>query len=501
MEEDNRTILEVDRLSKNFPGVRALQGVSISLRPGEIVGLVGENGAGKSTLVKALAGIYRPDGGRILLDGMEIQLNNPWEAERQGLAFIHQQLNLIPFFDIVDNAFLGKWLQGRGGTTDKLTMKKRLLEICQEFGFSLKLSTLAKELTTSQQWMVQIIRAFLEKPKVLVMDEPTAALPDQEVQSLFGAVKKIAAQGVAILYVSHRLNEIFTLCDRVVVLKNGEKVWEGSTDELSQPELIAKMVGAERASSSFLVTEVGKNKILEVQAVSDGNKLKGVTFEVCQKEIFGIYGLQGSGRTELMEILFGLRPKKRGKIKLRGEIFNPTSPKEAILKGVALVPEDRTREGLVTKHTVIDNMALPHLSRYAGLLGYFKEKALRPVASKVLNKLRVSYQGLKEPVKFLSGGNQQKVVLAKWLIADFPLLLLDEPTVGVDVGARRELYELVHELALTGCAVVVVSSDLEEIVEINPHRVMVMREGEVAGILSHEQIDRKNILNLCYRSE
>ncbi len=501
MREDKKTILEVNKISKNFPGVRALREVSISLRAGEIVGLVGENGAGKSTLVKVLAGIYRPDGGKILIDGVEVQLNNPWEAEKQGLAFVHQQLNLVPSFDIVDNAFLGKWVRGRGGIANRLAMKKQLQEICQQFGFTLEFSTLAKELTTSEQWMVQIVRAFLEQPKILVMDEPTAALSDQEVKSLFETVKKIAAQGVAIIYVSHKLNEIFTLCDKIVVLRNGEKVWEGSNGEISQSELIAKMVGEGRVKSSFVTAEVGKDKILEVQSLSDGSKIKEVTFEVYEREVFGIYGLQGSGRTELVEMLFGLRSKEKGEVRLKEKTFSPTSPEKAIAEGVALVPEDRTREGLVTKHPVIDNIALPHLSRYAGLLGYFKEGELRSIARGVLDKLRVSYRGLREPVQFLSGGNQQKVVLAKWLIGDFSLLLLDEPTSGVDVGARRELYELMHKLASEGWAVVVISSDLEEMMEINPHRVMVMREGRVVGILSPEEISRENILSLCYRSE
>ena len=498
MREDKKTILEVNKISKTFPGVQALREVSVGLRAGEIVGLVGENGAGKSTLVKVLAGIYHPDGGEILVDGVEVQLNNPWEAEKQGLAFVHQQLNLVPSFDIVDNAFLGKWIRGRGGIVNKLAMKKQLQEICQQFGFNLELSTLAKELTTSEQWMVQIVRAFLEKPKILVMDEPTAALSDQEVKSLFETVKKIAAQGVAIIYVSHRLNEIFTLCDRIVVLRNGEKVWEGSTDEISQPELIAKMVGEGRVKSFFVTAEAGKDKILEVQSLSDGSKIKELTFEVYEREVFGIYGLQGSGRTELVEMLFGLRTKEKGEVRLKGKTFSPTSPEEAIAEGVALVPEDRAREGLVTKHSVIDNIALPHLSRYAGLLGYFKGGELRSVASGVLDKLRVNYRGLRELVQFLSGGNQQKVVLAKWLIGDFSLLLLDEPTVGVDVGARRELYELMHKLASEGWAVVVISSDLEEMIEINPHRVMVMKEGRMTGILSPEKISRENILNLCY---
>ena len=258
------------------------------------------------------------------------------------------------------------------------------------------------------------------------------------------------------------------------------------------------MVGEGRVKSFFVTAEAGKDKILEVQSLSDGSKIKELTFEVYEGEVFGIYGLQGSGRTELVEMLFGLRTKEKGEIRLKGKTFSPTSPEEAIAEGVALVPEDRAREGLVTKHSVIDNIALPHLSRYAGLLGYFKGGELRSVASGVLDKLRVNYRGLRELVQFLSGGNQQKVVLAKWLIGDFSLLLLDEPTVGVDVGARRELYELMHKLASEGWAVVVISSDLEEMIEINPHRVMVMKEGRMTGILSPEKISRENILNLCY---
>ncbi|MGQ9473134.1 MAG: sugar ABC transporter ATP-binding protein [Candidatus Caldatribacteriaceae bacterium] len=492
-------VLEVHRLSKSFPGVQALREVSLTVGGGEVVGLVGENGAGKSTLVKILAGIYHPDGGEIRINGIPVYFHHPQEAERWGLSFIHQQLNLVPSFDVVDNVFLGKWLSRPGGNLDKKSMRNLVEELCQEFEFSLNLSTPVRNLSTAERWMVQIIRVFLGKPQILVMDEPTVALQERGVKTLFQTVRKIAAQGVGILYVSHRLGEIFSLCQRVVVLRNGEKVFEGELINLTPENLITKMVGEEKDFSSFSPFPPQTEEILVVESLSDGEKLQDVSFSLSRGEVLSIYGLQGAGRTELLETLFGVRKKTGGTIRLQGNPFFVTSPKEAIERGVAFVPEDRGQKGLILKHSILENVALPHLSQYQGFWGYFRQKKLKTLVQKVLERLCTHYRNLEDSVQTLSGGNQQKTVLAKWLLRDFTIFLLDEPTTGVDVGARRELYRFIWELAHEGRGILLTSSDLEEILEINPHRVMVLREGKVAGILSGKEIERAAILRLCYQ--
>jgi len=499
MKENDKVILEMQGISKSFPGVRALDNISLTLREGEIIGLVGENGAGKSTLVKILAGIYRPDQGQIFINSSEVYLSYPWEVRKYGLAFVHQQLNVVTFFDVVDNAYLGRWITKHLGACDKTIMRKRVVEICKSLNLSLDTTMPIKDLSTSKQWMVQIIRAFVENMHILVMDEPTAALSDEEVQLLFKTVQKVSKQGAAIIYVSHKLNEIFKLCDRIIVLRDGKKVYEGHRKEISHTELITKIVGEERKESSFPVSEIGKNTILEVENLSIPNKLKGVTFNLREGEILGVYGLQGSGRTEIAEVIFGIRTEYEGRMTLESKAFKPRSPADAVSVGVALVPEDRMNQGLILKHSISNNLALPNLLQYVAKFGYFKERKFQSNAIKIMKKLKVNYRKIRDSVELLSGGNQQKVVLSKWLMKNFVLLIFDEPTVGVDVGARRHLYYLIHSLATKGHGIIVISSDIEEMVEINPNRVMVIREGTIAGFLQSEQIDRERILNLCYR--
>jgi len=498
MKRNDKIILEMRSISKSFPGVKALDNVSFMLKKGEIIGLVGENGAGKSTLVKILAGIYRPNRGQIFINSSEVYLNFPWEVRKYGLAFVHQQLNIVPFFNVVDNAYLGRWVTKRLGVYDKTAMKKHVLEICKSFNLSLDTTIPIKDLSTSKQWIVQIIRAFVERPYILVMDESTAALSAEEAQFLFKTVKKINNQGTAIIYVSHRLNELFTLCDRIIVLRNGRKVYDGLKEETSPTQIVTKMVGKERKESNFSISKIYNNIILNVENLSTPNKLKGVTFNVREGEILGVYGLQGSGRTEIAEILFGIKTEYEGTLTLNGKPFKPNNPSTAVSTGVALVPEDRMKQGLILKHSILDNLALPNLSQYVVEFGYFKEQKFQFDAIKMMKKLKVKYRKIKDSVELLSGGNQQKIVLSKWLMKNFILLIFDEPTAGVDVGARRQLYNLIHNLATKGHGIIVISSDIEEMVEINPNRVMVIREGIVAGFLQNEQIDQEKILNLCY---
>ncbi|MCS7243074.1 MAG: sugar ABC transporter ATP-binding protein [Candidatus Caldatribacterium sp.] len=486
-------ILEVRNISKSFPGVQALRNVSFSLKRGEIVGLVGENGAGKSTLIKILAGIYRPDCGDILLEGVPLRLHHPEEAKARGLAFVHQQLHLVPSFDAVDNVFLGQWSRSRK------SMERRVVELCNDFGFCLKTTVPVRNLSTSEQWMVQILRAFLEKPRVLILDEPTAAFSQEEAATVLQVVRQIASQGVAVLYVSHRLSEVFALCSRLIVLRNGEKIWEGPTSAITPGDLIAKMAGEDRKERPQSVPpEPLGDTLLTVRELSDGKKLQKVSFSLSRGEVLCVYGLQGSGKTELLETIFGVRRKTQGEIFLRGKRFSPTSPKEALREGVALVPDRRGKKGLVLQHALFENIALPHLETYRGFWGYFQRKTFVPQAKEALSFFRTQYRDLSQPVCFLSGGNQQKVVLAKWFLKQFDLLLLDEPTTGVDVRSRRELYSFIWKLAQEGKGIVFTSGDLEEISEVAPHRVMVLREGAVQGIIPCAEATQRALLALCY---
>ncbi|MEN3184275.1 MAG: sugar ABC transporter ATP-binding protein [Atribacterota bacterium] len=487
-------ILEVRNLSKSFPGVQALRNVSFSLERGEIVGLVGENGAGKSTLIKILAGIYRPDGGDVLLEGVPLRLHHPEEARLHGLAFVHQELHLVPSFDAVDNVFLGQWSRSRRD------MERKVAELCRDFGFHFPRNIPVRYLSTSEQWMVQILRAFLEKPRILVLDEPTAAFSQEETETVLRIVRRIAAQDVTVLYVSHRLSEVFELCTRIIVLRNGEKVWEGPTSAVTRDTLIAKMAGEDREDDTTRMnpSEPQGEELFSTHGLSDGNKLKGVSFSLSRGEVLCIYGLQGSGRTELLETIFGVRKRVQGEMLLRGKRFSPKSPGEALQEGVALVPDHRGRKGLVLQHSLLDNIALPHLETYRSLLGYFPRKTFAPRAKEALAFFRTQYRDPREPVRFLSGGNQQKVVLAKWLLRHFDLLLLDEPTTGVDVRSRRELYGFLWDLAREGKGIVFTSGNLEEVLEVMPHRVIVLREGKVQGIVPCAEVTQKAILRLCY---
>ncbi len=500
MQKASSKLLEIEGISKTFPGIKALDSVSFSLDRGESIGLVGENGAGKSTLIKILAGIYSHDEGSITIDGEKIAMKNPWEADDAGLNFIHQHLNMVPFFDAVDNAFLGQWKK-KGFNVDKREMMKRIDEICDEFNFDIDLKKPVQSMTTAEKWMIQIIRAFIKRPKILVMDEPTAALSDREVTSLFKVVEKIKSQGVSIIYVSHRMNEIFSLTDKVIVLRNGKKVFESETKAIDLDTLVKNMVGREREHKPMRKNIPGEVKALEIHNLNFKNKFRNLNFSINQGEILGVYGLQGAGRTEMAETIFGLNRGYSGSIKLYGEEIHPKNTQEAIEKGIALVPEDRMKEGLVLSHSILDNLALPNLADFTGRFGFFRQKQFKNDADHFIKKLNVSCRGYEDAVETLSGGNQQKIVLTKWLMKDIKLFIFDEPTVGVDVGARGQVYELIHDIASQGVAVMVISSDIDEIIEMGPNRVMVMKEGEISGMLSGEDMEQQKILKLCYRSE
>jgi len=471
-------LLRVLDLSKSFFGVRVLDGVEFALEAGEVLGLVGENGAGKSTVMKIVGGVYLPDSGSIELDGATLRLGRPLDAEKVGIATVYQEFNLLADGTVAENIFLGRE-PSRFGVVDRRAMERGAEQVLAEIGVvGISPRDRVSELSVAQQQMVEIAKAVSINARVIQMDEPTSALADHEVELLFSVIQRLKARGVGIIYVSHRLREVFSLCDRVVILKDGALVATRATADLTEDEVVRLMVGRpiatyfpDRASESEERTSV-------LTLAHVGNDwVDDITLEVRAGEILGIAGLQGSGRTELLAGVFGSIPFTRGTVTSPGGEVRASSPLDAIGRGIAMIPEDRKREGLQMEQSIRDNALAVIRAAFPKRMGAAGEGALA-----MLGRLEVVARSDTQDVKFLSGGNQQKVVLAKWLIAEPKVLLLDEPTRGIDVGAKVAIYRLMRDLADAGFAVVMVSSELPEVIGM-ADRIAVMRDGTLAAIL------------------
>lgn len=493
-------LLQINNLTKTFPGVKALDEVDFSLAKGEIRALVGENGAGKSTLIKILAGIYEKDSGKIIFENNELEINNPTQAKDLGLAFIHQDLNLIPYFDAVENIWLGYDYPRKGLKFAKKEMWNKVLELKEKLNFEFEIDKPVAELSTANQWLVAILKAFIMDAKLLVLDEPTAALTDKEIKELFINLKEIKKMGISIIYISHRLEEIFIIADSVTVLKNGKKVADRQLAEVNKNDLIKLMTGKEELVRfpSRENREKSDKKILELQNLS-GDAFSKINFSLYENEILGFFGLVGAGRTELMEAIFGLRDIKSGELKLKGQKLGNKSPSEMIEKGIVLIPEERRTEGLVLNMGVAENISLPNLELMlkSNVLKNIDNQKVKKESQKLVEELSIKTPSLKQPVKYLSGGNQQKVVIAKWLYRDNSVFIFDEPTVGIDVGARTEVYNLINQLLAKQSGVIVVSSDILELIGICD-RIAVMSNGSLTGILKKEEFSQDKILQLAY---
>lgn len=471
-------ILTATGISKQFFGVEVLHQLDIELRAGEVHGLVGENGAGKSTLMKVIAGVHRRDGGELLLDGAPVDFAHPVEAAAAGVATVFQEFNLLPDRSVAQNIFLGREPRKRG-LVDTHLMRKNAAELFTELGID-GISPDAKVggLTVAEQQLVEIVKALSIRARIISMDEPTAALADHEVGILYGVIRKLQARGVAILYVSHRLKEIFDLCDTITVMKDGSLVSTGPARELDQSSLVQRMVG--RPIDAFFPdpepgTEIGKTR---VRVRGGGNEqLEGIDLSLRAGEIVGIAGLQGAGRTEFVEAIFGSVPFSRGRMELDGRHVCIRSSRQAVRAGIALVTEDRKGTGLALGQSLLDNALLAVRSVFPS-----RTRVVSNSMPDVLKSLEVISQGTKQEVRALSGGNQQKVVLAKWLAVEPGIVLLDEPTRGIDVGAKVAVYRLIRQLAARGVAIALVSSELPELLGISD-RIVVLRDGKVAGEL------------------
>ena len=489
-------LLEVTGVTKRFPGVTALRQVGLSLAQGEVLALIGENGAGKSTLMKILAGVQEPDEGTIQVDGNAVRLDSVVAAQNHGIALIHQELNLSDNLDVGANIFLGREPRKRG-LIDKAKIRQDSVEILKRVGLNVSPDTIVEHLPIGQQQLVEIARALSINARVLIMDEPTSSLSQHETERLFEVVKDLRSRGVSVIYISHRLGEVQELADRVTVFRDGENAGDLTREEISHDRMVQLMVG--RDISQFYARKPHEpgEVALEVKELETpahlGHKL---SFSVRSGEIVGVAGLVGAGRTEMLHVVFGVDPAVSGTIEVGGKPVQLTSPLDAIRSGIALAPEDRKQQGIVLEMAVRQNIGLAGLRQHKRKAGFLNNQQEAVDTEEMIRRLRIKTPSERQIVQYLSGGNQQKVVLGKWLAMKPKVLLLDEPTRGIDIGAKQEIYSLMEELAEQGVAILFVSSEMEEILGMSD-RTLVMHEGSITGELSRDELSEEAVMQLA----
>lgn len=490
---DNNYILTLKNITKEFPGVKALDDVTINIERGTIHGLVGENGAGKSTLIKVLAGIYQPNKGEIILDGKPCRFNSPIEARRAGISVVHQEIKLAEPLSVAENMFLGN-VQLKNGLVDWKGMRRRAREIVEDLGMDIDINAQVSSLTVAKKQIVEIMHAINNNSRILIMDEPSAVLTDRELEVMFRIVKQLRDKGITIIYISHRLDEIFGLCSNVSVLRDGRHIDTIPVASIDRQGLINMMVGREMGQE--YPKEVGNvgGTILEVKNLSRGI-LQDISFEVKSGEVFGISGLVGAGRTELARAILGIDKPESGEVYVRGKKVHYRTFADAIRDGLGLIPEDRKLQGLVQIMSVKRNTTLVNMKRVlrAGVISSSLEEKL---SKEYANKLHVVTPSMETEVQYLSGGNQQKVVIAKWLFQNSEILFLDEPTRGIDVGAKAEIYRLINRMAKEGKTIIMISSEMPELLGMCD-RIMVMHEGHKMGELNAAEATQAKIMALC----
>ena len=487
--------LEFRDVRKSFGAVRALTGVTFSVRAGEAHALVGENGAGKSTLLKVLAGIIRPDSGELAWQGARLTLASPREALERGIGMVYQEMLSFPNLSVTANIFAGRELTGAGGRLRESEMEARTTAILEQLHLRVRPRAIAESLPAAQRQLLQVARALAFDCRILVLDEPTTALTDAEADHLFAVLARLKGQGVTLLYVSHRLPEVFRLCDRITVLRDGGYAGTFETAEVTPDRVVRAMVGRDLPPrAEHPSREAAASPALEVRGLTRAPCFRDVTLSAGRGEIVGLFGLVGSGRSELLETIFGLYRSQRGTIAIEGRQMQLTSPRQAARAGIALVPEERHRQGLFFNLTLRDNLMMPARTIAGDLL--IRHSDERQAAEKLMAEWRIKAAGAEVPPDRLSGGNQQKVVLAKWLATAPRVLMLDEPTKGVDVGAKFEIHEIIRRQAAAGLACLVVSSDLPEVLALC-HRIVVMREGRVQGELAGDAATEESVMHLA----
>jgi ribose transport system ATP-binding protein len=482
-------------IHKAFGANRVLRGVDFELHEGEVHALMGENGAGKSTLMNILTGLHKKDEGQILIDGKETYFQNPKEAEQNGITFIHQELNVWPEMTVLENLFIGKELKTPLGFLKTKEMKALAKKQFEKLAVTIPLDQEAGLCSVGQQQMIEIAKALMTNAKVIIMDEPTAALTEREIQKLFDVINALRKQGVSIVYISHRMEEIFAICDSITVMRDGQTVDKKPIPETSFDDVVRKMVGRELTDRFPARTSPKGDVVFEAKGLERKGAFQDVHFSVRSGEIVGVAGLMGAGRTEIMRAIFGLDPLEKGEIILNGKRVSITKPDQAIKLGLGFITEDRKTEGLVLDFSIRENIALPSLFSFSPK-GFIEQKSEQQFVDLLIKRLTIKTESSETSAGNLSGGNQQKVVIAKWIGIGPKVLILDEPTRGVDVGAKREIYQLMNELTDRGVAIIMVSSELPEVLGMSD-RILVVHEGKITGELTSEEATQEKIMTFA----
>ena len=487
--------IEMRGIDKSFGSNQVLKQAGFTLKSGEVHALMGENGAGKSTLMKILTGVYTKDAGTVLVDGKEVNYKNPQEAEKAGIVFIYQELNVMFDLTVEENLFMGKEIHGKFGICDRKAMQKKAQEALNTLGVNISPKTVMSELSVGQQQMVEICKALMADAKVIIMDGPTAALTQSETVALFKVIESLRKKGVSMVYISHRMEEIFELCDRITVLRDGSYIGVKNIPETNMNEIVKMMIGreiGERYPSRDV--KIGK-EVLKVKGLTRKGTFHDVSFSVRAGEVLGVSGLMGAGRTEIMQAIFGNLSYESGTIEIDGKEVKISNPRQAMEHGIGFITEDRKTEGLMLDKSIRENISLCNLGRISKSSVISKE-AEKNMVAEAIKDLHIKCFGSYHECNNLSGGNQQKVVLAKWILTNPKMLILDEPTRGVDIGAKKEIYSIINKLAAQGVAIIMVSSELPEVLGMSDN-IMVVREGEVRGIISYEEANQERVMTLA----
>ena len=488
-------LLDIQGLEKSFPGVKALKGVSLQVKEGEVHALMGENGAGKSTLIKVLTGIYQKDAGTIRFDGESINAESPIEANRKGISTIYQELNLSPFQTVYENLFLGREPRTKVGSIDRKKMVAEARRILDDLEVHIDVTRPLGQYSTAVQQMVAVARAISTNTKLVIMDEPTSSLDAKEVKVLFGVIRKLKDQGISVIFISHKLDEIFEICERLTILKDGQYVGAYDIKDLNQLKLISLMVGRETGKKERKKTGYNFEKakeLMRTENICQGMRLNGIGMTIKEGEVVGLAGLLGSGRSELAQVLFGANQPDQGQVFWYGRPVRIRKPSDAIIRGMGFCTEDRKEEGIIPHLSVKENITialLPKLNKF----GFVKTKEQDKIVSSYIDKLRIKTPSAEQPIVNLSGGNQQKVLLARWMCMEPRLIIMDEPTRGIDVGAKAEIEQLIQEFSKAGISVLMISSEIAELVR-NCDRILVLRDGKKKGELTGADINQDKIM-------
>lgn len=488
-------VLEMTGITKSFPGVRALDGASLSVLPGEVHALMGENGAGKSTLLKILAGAQKADAGEIRLDGSTVTIETPQQAMCLGIGIIYQELMLVPHLSVAENIFLGREPRVLPGWVDSRAMRRQAQALMDELGLRVDVRQPVGGLPLAQRQMVEIAKATSRQSQIIAMDEPSATLTAHELDHLFTLIAQLKSQNIGIIYISHRMDEVFQICDSVTIMRDGRTVGASRIGAVSREDLLRQMVGRDLSETFPKVHTPPGRPVLEVKSLTRRNVLRSISFTVHAGEVVALAGLVGAGRTEIARCLFGVDPLSSGELRIDGQPFTPHSPGAAIRAGIGFVTEDRKDQGVVLPMTIRENMSLASLHKFSRA-GFIARRREAQQAREGVRRLRVRTPSVEQKVGSLSGGNQQKVVIAKWLETPLKLLILDEPTRGIDVGAKQEIYQIMNELTAQGVAILMISSELPEVLGM-ADRILVIREGRVAGELSHAEATQEAVGQLA----